>query len=134
MNKNLQEPDWPFVSFWNLKSLFFTCSYLFLFAEPHVCCHSMSFVVTCCTSCCHSLSLDAPLVSLFMNSLPMLPCESFSQVFVMEIKKRFSIELSESIPIVASISPLIFTIFPVNLNGLEMNQELPWKCITSVEH
>ena len=39
----------------------------------------------------------------------------------MEIKKRFSIELSESISIIASISPLIFTIFPVTLNGLEMN-------------
>ena len=51
----------------------------------------------------------------------MLWCESFSQVFVMEIKKRFSFELSESILIVASISPLIFTIFLVNFNGLEMN-------------
>ena len=65
------------------------------------------------------------LLNLFMNDLPMLWCESFSQLFVMEIKKRFFIELSESIPIVTSISPLIFTIFPVNLNGLEMEYSLP---------
>ena len=51
----------------------------------------------------------------------MVWCEYFSQVFIMEIKKRFPIEHSESIPIVASISVLIFTIFPVNLKGLEMN-------------
>ena len=56
----------------------------------------LSFVITCCTTRCHSLSLDAPLVSLFMNDFSMLWCESFSQVFIMEIKKRFSIELSHA--------------------------------------
>ena len=51
----------------------------------------------------------------------MLWCECFLQVFIIEIKKGFSIELSESIPVVASISPLFSIIFPVNLNGLETN-------------
>ena len=82
---------------------------------------SLSFVVTCCTTRFHSLSLDPPLISIFMNDLPMLWCECFSQVFIIKIKKGFSIELSESIPIVPSISLLLLIIFPVNLNGLEMN-------------
>ena len=51
----------------------------------------------------------------------MLWCECFSQVFIIEIKKGFSIELSESIPIVAFISLFLLIIFPVNLNGVEMN-------------
>ena len=55
IEQNLQEPDWPFVSFWNLKSLFCTCSYLFSLAEPDVCCHLLSHR-------CHLLSLVVPLV------------------------------------------------------------------------
>ena len=93
------------------------------------CCHSLLYVVICCTTRCHLLSLDAPLVSLFVNNISMLRCECFSQVkksrlrkiINIEIKKIFSIELYESIPIVASISLLLLIIFSVNLNGLEMN-------------
>ena len=51
----------------------------------------------------------------------MLWCECFSQVFIIKIKKAFSIELSGSNPIVASVSLLLLIFFPVNLNGLEMN-------------
>ena len=51
----------------------------------------------------------------------MLWCECFSQVFIIKIKKGFSIELSESNLILASISLLLLIIFPVNLNALEMN-------------
>ena len=56
LNKIYHEPDWPFVSFWNLKSLSFTCPYLLY--------HSLLFAVTCCitrffvtrcTARCHSL-------------------------------------------------------------------------------
>ena len=41
-NKILQEPDWPFVTFWNLKSLCFTCSHSFSFVVPFpvIHCHS----------------------------------------------------------------------------------------------
>ena len=55
LNKILQEPDWSFLSFWNLKLLYFTCchSYSFVVPLPVICCDLLSFVVTCC----HSLSL-----------------------------------------------------------------------------
>ena len=57
LNKSLQEPEWPFVSFWNIKSLFITCSHLFSFLNhllslAVILCHSLPFVVTRC----HSLS------------------------------------------------------------------------------
>ena len=50
LNKILQEPDWPFVSFSNLKSFCFTCS------------HSLSLIAIC-----PSLSLDVPLLCLSIN-------------------------------------------------------------------
>ena len=91
LNKNLQEPNWPFVSFWNLKSLSFTCSYSLSFVESLSInyCHSLSFVVIVCNSLYHLLSLDVTFISLFINDLPMLWCECFSQVFIIEIKKDF---------------------------------------------
>ena len=84
----------PFVSFWNLKSLYFTCSLSFSFIASLalIHCHSLSFVSTCYhslsrvvtgyTTCCHSLPLvvplafarfhslllDVPLVYLFINN------------------------------------------------------------------
>ena len=69
-NKILQEPDWSFVTFWNLKSLCFTCSHSFSFVVPLpvIRCHSLSFVITRCHSLshvvtrCYSLSLVVPLV------------------------------------------------------------------------
>ena len=69
LEKILQEPDWPFVSFWNLKWLHFICSNSFLFVVPLpvIHCYSLSFVITRCLSLsfvttrfitrCHSLSL-----------------------------------------------------------------------------
>ena len=63
LNKIIQEADWPsrlaFCFFWNIKSLYFTYSRSYPFV--------LSLVVTCCTTLCHSLSLDVPLVSLFIN-------------------------------------------------------------------
>ena len=45
MNKIVQEPNWPFVSFWKIKSLYFTNS------------HSLSFVLSLAVRRCHSWSL-----------------------------------------------------------------------------
>ena len=63
LNKVLQEPNWPFVSFCNLKSLF----YLLLFVL--ICCttpyHKLSLIVICC----HSLLLDLSLVAIHCHSL-----------------------------------------------------------------
>ena len=107
LNKILLKPDWPFVSFWNLKPLYFIFSYSFSFVVPipvigchslslvitrchslllvvvrfHSIYHSLSFVVTrchslhlslsfavtCCTTRCHSFSLDVSIVCLFIN-------------------------------------------------------------------
>ena len=98
LNLNLQEPDRrPFVSFCMLKSFFHLLSFFFFPSLNHslsflvtcciTCCHSFSFVVTRCSSLsivliccpslslvairytagCHSLSLDIPLVCLFIN-------------------------------------------------------------------
>ena len=73
------------VSFWNLKSISFTfihfhllyhllslvvihCHSLSLVVPLVVTrCYSFSFVVICCTTRYHSLSLDVPLVCLFIN-------------------------------------------------------------------
>ena len=48
-NKILQEPDWPFVSFWNLKSPYFICfhSFSFVVPLPLIRCHSLLFVIIC---------------------------------------------------------------------------------------
>ena len=58
LNKTLQELDWPFMSFWNLKSLYFTCFHLFRFIVLLyvIYCHSVLFAVTPC----NSLSLVVP--------------------------------------------------------------------------
>ena len=52
LNKIIQEPDWPFVSFWNIKLFYSTYSHSFSFvlslAVIH--CPSMSFFVTRCHS------------------------------------------------------------------------------------
>ena len=56
MNKNLQEPDWSFFSFWNLKSHYLAYSHWFSFIWWHPLsffCYSLAFAVTCC----HLLSL-----------------------------------------------------------------------------
>ena len=74
-NKILQEPDWSFVSFWNLKSLYFICSnsFSFVIPLPVIGCHSLSFVITRCYSlslvvfCCHSLPLDLSLAVILYN-------------------------------------------------------------------
>ena len=54
-DKTLQELDWPFMLFWNLKSLYFTCFHLLPFIVPLyvIYCYSVPFAVTPC----HSLSL-----------------------------------------------------------------------------
>ena len=92
------------------KITFFTCSYLFSFAKPHfvvTCCYSLPFVVSCCTTRCHSLSLDAPLLSLFMNDLPMLWCECFLQVFIVKIKRDFPLNFLK----VFQLLPLFLSYF-----------------------
>ena len=52
LNKIIQEPNWLSVSFWNIKSLYFTYyySYSFVLSLTVIRCHSLSFF-------CHSLSL-----------------------------------------------------------------------------
>ena len=88
MKKTLQEPHWSFVSFWNLKSLYFTCSHLFSFVVPLdiICCRSLSFVATRYLSLslavtrCHLLSLVLPLIVICCHSfsLSVIHCHSFS--------------------------------------------------------
>ena len=87
-SKILQEPDWPFVSLWNLKSLCFICSHSFSFVVPlpAIRCHSLSLVINCChslllvvTPChsfftrfialCHSLSRVVPLLVIHCRSM-----------------------------------------------------------------
>ena len=58
LNKVLQEPGWPFVSFWNLKLFFF-------WSLPAIRCRSLSLVITCC----HSLSLHLSLFVIFCHSI-----------------------------------------------------------------
>ena len=55
LNKIIQEPHWPFVSFETIKSLYFTYShsYSFVLSLTVIGCHSLSFFVTRC----HSLSM-----------------------------------------------------------------------------
>ena len=55
LNRILLKPDWPFVSFWNLKPLYFIFSYSFSIVVPIpvIGCHSLSLVITRC----HSLLL-----------------------------------------------------------------------------
>ena len=81
VNKIFQEPDWSFVLFWNLKSLYFTWSHLFSFVAPLVfigCllllffitpCHSLSFVSTRCTNRCHSMYHSLPFVAIRSHSM-----------------------------------------------------------------
>ena len=75
MNKILQEPNWPFVSFWNKIFLFCLLSFAFIHfitrchsPSPNVIfCFSLPFLVTHCrllslaVTRCHSLSLLVPL-------------------------------------------------------------------------
>ena len=88
LNKILQEPDWPFVSFWSLKSLYFISSHSlsFVLPLPVIGCHSLSLVITRCHSlslvvirchsiyhsfvvtCCHALSLVVPLVVIYCTT------------------------------------------------------------------
>ena len=94
LNKIIQEPDWPFVSFRNIKSLYFTYphSFSFVLSLAVILCHSLSFfvtrchslslvvihcyslsfVVTCCTTRCHSLSFVVPLVVTRCHSLSLV--------------------------------------------------------------
>ena len=90
LNKILQEPDLPFISFWKLKSLYFICSHSFSFLVSLLVirCHSLSFVITRCHTpsffvirchsiyhsviCCHSLPFVVPLVCLFTDDREVL--------------------------------------------------------------
>ena len=77
LNKILQEPDWPFVSFWNLKSPYFICfhSFSFVVPLPLIRCHSLLFVIICYLS----LSFIVILCHLIYYSLSLvgLRCRSF---------------------------------------------------------
>ena len=72
LNKILQEPDWPFVSFWSLKSLYFISSHSFSFVVPLpvIGCHSLSLLITRC----HSLSLDLSFVRCHLLSCVVTRC------------------------------------------------------------
>ena len=76
-NKILQEPDWPFVSFWNLKSPYFICfhSFSFVVPLPLIRCHSLLFVIICYLS----LSFIVILCHLIYYSLSLVGvrCHSF---------------------------------------------------------
>ena len=91
LNKIIQEPDWPFVSF----CFYFTYSHSFSFglSLAVICCHSLSFFVTrCyslslvllvvirCTTRCHSLSF------VFTRCIARLPfyqqSTNFSLIFI----------------------------------------------------
>ena len=78
LNKILQEPDWSFVQFWNLKSLYFTYSHSFSFFLwlAVIRCHSLSFFVTCS----HSLSLVA--IRYHSLSVAVIGCHSLSFVVI----------------------------------------------------
>ena len=85
-NKIIQKPDWPFLLFWNIKSLYFNYFHSFSFVHHSLSfavthCHfvllvvirnhSLLFVITRCTTRCHSLSLVAtrlPIVCLFISN------------------------------------------------------------------
>ena len=88
LNKVLQEPNWPFVSFCNLKSLFYLLLFVLICCTtPYhklslivICCHSLfsiyhwlPFIVVRCTTRCHSLyhslSFVVPLVVIRCYSL-----------------------------------------------------------------
>ena len=72
MNTIIQEPDWPSVSFWNIKSLYFTyCrSYSFVLSLAVIHCHFLLLVVIRCHSLYQwLLSLVVPIAYLFINDL-----------------------------------------------------------------
>ena len=71
LNKILQEPCWPFVSFWNLRLLYFYhslpfavthCHLLSLIIRCHSIYHFLSFVATRFITLCRYLSLVVPLL------------------------------------------------------------------------
>ena len=111
LNKILQEPDCPFVSFWNLNSFYFIFSHSFSFVVPIsiIGCHSLSLVITRCHSLLlidirfhsiyHSLSFVVPRCTTRYHSLYhsfwfvvtrcTTPCHSMnhSSVFLYTIEK-----------------------------------------------
>ena len=94
-SKILQEPDWPFVSLWNLKSLCFICSHSFSFVVPlpAIRCHSLSLVI----NCCHSLLLVVtPCHSFFTRFITL--CHSLS--FVVTRCTTLCYSLSLNVPLV----------------------------------
>ena len=106
LEKILQEPDWPLVSFWNLKWLYFICSNSFLFVVPLpvIRCYSLSYVITRCLRC-HSLPLDLSLVAIRCHSLsfvvPLVVTRcttrvSFYKQSTVPIRKIFSTSLKRT--------------------------------------
>ena len=91
LNKIIQKPDWPFVSFWNLKSFCFTCSRSFSFVAllAVIRCYSVSLVVTRC----HSLSLVATRFYLLYHllSLVVIRCYSLPLVLPLVVIRRHSL-------------------------------------------
>ena len=77
LNKIIQEPDWPFVSFRNVKSLYFTYSHSFSFvlSLAVILCHSLSFLcysLSFAVTRCHSLSLVVIRSHLLYHSLSLV--------------------------------------------------------------
>ena len=105
MKKIFQDSDWHFVSFCNLKSLYFTCSDLNSFVVWLVVirCHAVSFVVSLgfvlpllplvvihFTACCHSLLLVVICCHSLYHSFPLvvIRCNNTRLYFLLTIQSR----------------------------------------------
>ena len=109
LNKIIQEADWPsrlaFCFFWNIKSLYFTYSHSYSFvlwlAVIHcqslsfflTRCHSLSFVVTCYTTRCHSLYHSLSFVVPLDATRCTTPCHSFYHSLSFVITRFHSMSL-----------------------------------------
>ena len=97
LNKILLEPDWSFVSFWNLKSQFFIGSHSFSFVVPApvIRYHLLSFVITRY----HSLSLVVIRCHSTYHSLPLLVirCQSLPLVVIHCLSLHHSLTFIESL-------------------------------------
>ena len=120
LNKIIKKPDWLFVSFWNLKSLYLTCSYTFSFVVPpavirffslslvvtrcHLLslavtrCYSLSLVTICCTIRCYSLLLFVIHCHSLYQSLSLVVIQYTTRLssYKRYFSRRFSIQFTFS--------------------------------------
>ena len=109
LNRIIQEADWPsrlaFCLIWSIKSLYFTYSHSYSFvlwlAVIHcqslsfflTRCHSLSFVVTCYTTRCHSLYHSLSFVVPLDATRCTTPCHSFYHSLSFVITRFHSMSL-----------------------------------------